>query len=1118
GDLPSPISQAPLSKSPFDFTGPDEQTSTDAPQPTGTATSLDFGTDPGPPPPQDSAAKDDLLDFGELPSPADPGDLPTPAEPPSDADLNFDFSPPPPPARMPDPELDQEPASAAPSSGFGEVDFTSPATTQPSMVDPLEFDPTSKSSPAAPRDELEADLSAPIPPPASTGPADGLEMLNFIDDAARQQGSSPLASRSPPRISRWHVRRRSGKVFGPFDEGVVIKMLEDGQLLGNEDISGDGDSWAPMSSAPTLSAAIQRLMNSPSRGHGSSSGSFGGSTARPSGGGPQAASMDRLKSLYEGRMAAVAVVDGRQSNADFRRRLPLLVVLGVVAVLALAGASLTVTRYGAFGMRLLFPAKLPPSSPQYQQYLEAKRALLQDTFKSYRESRDLTARILATTEYPEVRATWCQAVFYLQRRYAAATPQERLDAAAALPRVELLGMKNAEVVKAFAGYALASRSPAEALPILLEAKARAANESDRELDMLLAEAYASKGDARSAEEVLQRVLKVEAGSAKALHALGNLKQSANQADEAAKAYAAALEADPNHAISAVELSAVDLLVRHNDAEGLRAVEKALSPQSESLLGPAEMSRAKALRGVALAAQFKSKEATDELDQALKLDPDSVFAKAMLARVLLGQREFKRALPLFKEATTRDPANLEYAEGYLQALVATGNMSEAIAEVARVNQRFPGNARIAFLYGRISDALDNAADAETHYKRAIKADPRLYQANLALARFYLRMRRVADAKPQLEAAQQAQGAGGDAAVHSGLGELAFTEGNLVEARKELESAAKMDPTLAEAHLGLSKVELAESRFEESLALAEKALKLDEHIKDGRLHRALALWKLQRLDDSIEELGKAKLEDPKSARVMMTTGAVHLDRSNLPAAEAALLSALTLESTNHEAHFYMARVKAKRYEFAQAIESMKNALERAPKRPAYHYELGLIYRDAKRLNDAIESWNTAVKLDARHADALEALGQAYLDRGELERAVESFDASLKADPARTRILGLVGDCYFQAAKWNEAIVRYQEALKVDSKLVQVYYKLGRAYSEKADHARSISYYQKATLLDKDNAMPYYYLGYAYKERGKKREAVAAFRDYLKRRPDAEDKKEIEDEIYDLEQDYQ
>jgi cytochrome c-type biogenesis protein CcmH/NrfG len=62
--------------------------------------------------------------------------------------------------------------------------------------------------------------------------------------------------------------------------------------------------------------------------------------------------------------------------------------------------------------------------------------------------------------------------------------------------------------------------------------------------------------------------------------------------------------------------------------------------------------------------------------------------------------------------------------------------------------------------------------------------------------------------------------------------------------------------------------------------------------------------------------------------------------------------------------------------------------------------------------------------------------------------------------------------------------------------------------------VEWYRKAVTSDSQNPMPFYYLGFAYKEKGRKREAIQAFKEYLARRPDAEDKKDIEDEIYDLE----
>jgi cytochrome c-type biogenesis protein CcmH/NrfG len=46
-----------------------------------------------------------------------------------------------------------------------------------------------------------------------------------------------------------------------------------------------------------------------------------------------------------------------------------------------------------------------------------------------------------------------------------------------------------------------------------------------------------------------------------------------------------------------------------------------------------------------------------------------------------------------------------------------------------------------------------------------------------------------------------------------------------------------------------------------------------------------------------------------------------------------------------------------------------------------------------------------------------------------------------------------------------------------------------------------------------MPHYYLGFSHKERGRKSQAAAAFRTYLKLKPDADDRKDIEREIEDL-----
>src|SRR5690606_15093553 len=130
----------------------------------------------------------------------------------------------------------------------------------PAASDALEFDPLA----APPPDDLEADLSAPMPSgPAPAAPApNDLELLDFIDEAGAGVDMDK-GRKSRGGAARYQIRRKSGKVFGPFDQDAVVKMLGEGQLLGNEDVSTDGENWTPIGAVGVFAEAIQKLMEGP---------------------------------------------------------------------------------------------------------------------------------------------------------------------------------------------------------------------------------------------------------------------------------------------------------------------------------------------------------------------------------------------------------------------------------------------------------------------------------------------------------------------------------------------------------------------------------------------------------------------------------------------------------------------------------------------------------------------------------------------------------------------------------------------------------------------------------------------------------------------------------------
>jgi tetratricopeptide (TPR) repeat protein len=995
---------------------------------------------------------------------------------------------------------DLPPVGAGLGAGAPPAAPPAPRATPPAApaVDPLEFDPSAPS-----QEDLEADLSAPLPQSAAPAPPpqpeDGLEMLSFLEEASRE-------SKRQPKVARFHIRRRSGKVFGPFDQGVIAKMLADGQLLGNEDVSTDQETWTPLGSVPGFAQVMQRLLrpDAPAPAHVPAPAPPG--FTPPSLAETAPADLERLRQVYEGRMAVVSSMMGGEDNRARRRRLLVGVAIAgaVVAVLG-AGASLGLTRYGPFGLKWLFPPRISAGSPEANRLATARAALAQDSYGSLQSARTQLEQLLAAREVPEVRATWVQVVSVLQRHYNTTSPGDAAQVASALEgALSLMGKGDLERIKASASAALMAKQADRALA---ELAAAPSNEAD--VVLLRAEATLQKGQAKAAVALLEPLVK-STPSARLWHALGLARKAAGDVAGAEAAFGRALDADAKHLSSALERASLALDERR-DAEGaLATLAPLLEPATFSTLSPAEQAQALTLEGIALVAHGDTAHGLEVLERAMKANGGSAATRGPLARAYLARHDLEKALPLLREAVQREPENAGFAESLVTTLLAMGKVSEAQVAVGQALVHLKGDARLLLLSGQVNEALDRIGEAETQYKAALAADPSSPEAPLALGRFFLRFRRTAEARAQFDAL--AQRLPDDARVRVGLGDLAMGDGDVARARAEYEKAAALDPKLAVAWVGQSRVALEQQRWKDALADADKALALDANVADGHLQRGFALWKLKDTPGALKEMEAARTNSG-NLKVNVAVGSVLLEQGDLAGAETALTSALRVEPSNPEANFTMARVHAARSEWTSAVESMRAALDRVPGRASYHYEMGLIYRDAKKLPEAIEEWKTAVKLNPNYAEAQEAIGAAYQEGQRFDDAIVAYQAAYKADPSRSALLVAMGDCNAQTNRWSEAVTHYQQALRADPKLKGVAYRIARAYAEQGDIARAIPYYVKATTSEPQEAVAFYYLGYAYKEKGRRREAVAAFKAFLQKSPNAKERQEVEDEILDL-----
>lgn len=1049
-DLPPAPEPTTIGPSSFEVDSPEEAPSAFNAMPEPSPGAFDFAQPP--------AAAPGAFDFG----------LP-PSAPPAPQGLAFDEAAPPPPAAM----------------GFGEVDLGGASPPD------LEFDP---STGGAPRDDLEADLSAPLPSARPQGPADGLEMLSFIDDTARQSGVKP---EEPGSVRRFHVKRRSGKVFGPFEEAVIAKMLEEGQLLGNEEVSLDTETWQPVGSEPAFQAVIAKMMEAPAR----------ASTQMnmpPVDQKPKGPSMERLKQLYEGRMAAVAVVESKEP-VPFKKRLPFIIAgVAVAAVLAVGvGVGLT-TPYGYFGLKLLLPSKVREGTREYEYLQAARKGFSTDTYKSLVAAKDSAAAALKIKEFPEARAVWSQAVFYLDRKYHAASAADVQKAQGELGNVKLLGDKHPEVLRTLASEALTRKAPDAALGFIADALARDSGNLDSMF--LRAEAYLQKKQPAQAKTEFEQILKKDPKSARAHHALASVLRSQNELAKAVEHYEAALASDPGHLSSAIELAEIAIVGKKDLATGTPLVDKALTEEAKSTLSTAERGKALALKAEVQVVSGKLTEAVPLFEEALVADKTNPFTQSRLGRVQLALHNPDRAVALFKEATTTSPDNLEYTEGYLTALVTVGRMSEASQVVQQATARFPGNAALSYLSGRVADALDKAKEAEDAYKGAIAApDADNPDAYLYLARLYMRFRRFADARPQLEAGLEK--APSNAALRVGMGELAFYERDLERAEVEFKKAMELDPASADAALGQSRVELENGRAEEARAFAEKALSLNPHLSGGKLQYGITLWKVGALEDSLKVLNEAHTEEPRNSQITVTLGAVAFDKGDLTKALDYLNAA---DPANPDGNYWRGRVQNAQKNHTQAIEAMKRAIDFNSKNPLYHYWMGRILNDARKTDDAISEWKIALELDPDYADALESMGRVYFERNDFKRAIKNYEEALKVVPTQVALRVAIGDAQMKLDHWDDAIATYTKALDQDDTNAGAWFQMGLAFEEKKQVKKAIDAYLHATRSDGVNPEAWRQLGWLYKQSKKNKDAKVSFSKYLELRPNAEDKKQIEDEL--------
>jgi tetratricopeptide (TPR) repeat protein len=532
-----------------------------------------------------------------------------------------------------------------------------------------------------------------------------------------------------------------------------------------------------------------------------------------------------------------------------------------------------------------------------------------------------------------------------------------------------------------------------------------------------------------------------------------------------------------------------------------------------------------------------------LEEALKIEPESVPILRRLSRLCFGAGRSDQALEFGRRALQADPDDSETIErmiahfarkrpsrdaaleavDFIQSVVANPRLAKDAAA------RLFANHELAALYADHLNQPEKAADALAHVLEGLEEK--------AVNRYSpTEMRRILGDDP--------------AEAYLEFGRVLAKAGRPALAIKAFTNALDYDPENPQAPLQLAEALLAQGKAQKALETIERFLKRQPNGSEGYELLAKALVALHREAEIIPRLESAAKTDPNNVLLQYVIADRYREAGQVEKAEAiykallkaqpeplayrALAGALLKRKKTEDLLRILVQALGKR-EDAEAIgptiqalmsdrEYALEVIDRGTKmlaatpptldRVGFQLLVSLCGRMAKSRDEAGESADLELgKLAELYRLAIKISPNAltFLQLAETQRRLSKYDEAAKTirallerypDEKSARILVELAICESLAGQREEAVTAFRDALKLSPNDPEITLRLGFALSEVGKFDESIKTLRKALELDPGNVDVNTALGRVLSLAGKNEEAITLLKGLLERFPNNED----------------
>ncbi len=499
---------------------------------------------------------------------------------------------------------------------------------------------------------------------------------------------------------------------------------------------------------------------------------------------------------------------------------------------------------------------------------------------------------------------------------------------------------------------------------------------------------------------------------------------------------------------------------------------------------------------ALLGQREYQRVLDELPAPTDKDPDAATLQSLRATAALGLNRKEDARKMLQDALQAAPNNVDVHLALSQLALSDGDAEKAMQELDHALRINPKHRDSLLLKGDLLRATGKSAEAIATYREVLQIDPRHTNARLALAGMAIADNKLDEARKEVDAALKVSPGNLQARYTQAL--IDFREKKTENARDHLAAVLKTAPGFVPALLLGGSIEYALGNLQTAEAHLNKVIKAAPNNLYALRLLAASQLRLGRPDDAARTLAPALKSANSDAGVLVVAGEIALAKKDYSQASVYFEQAAQRnpDSAAIRTELGISRL-AQGDSRAMADLQVASGMEGANSRADNFIVLNQLKN--KKFDAALASITALEKKQPASPLTWNYRGAAYLGKQDMDRARDSFNQALKLDPTFFPAAANLAQLDLKDKQPNAARQRFESILKTDPRHLGAMLALADLSLLNKDEKTYVSWLEKAAAAHPQEIQPRLALAHYQLAKGDKNKALATAREAVNAQPD-------------------